>query len=303
MSPTVSICIPAYNQPHSLRRALASISAQTFTDYEIVVTDDTPGNAVAEVVADFTPALPIIYRHHPIRKGTPENWNEAVRLASGRYIKILHHDDWFTGPGSLGRFVALLEQNPGASFGFSASQVCGPDGLPRSVFSTSARQINALLRDPRLLLRGNCIGPPSATIYDRGAGLEYDRLMQWLVDIDFYMRILYRSPVVVYSPQPLVAVTVGSAEQVTAVCVNNAAVEVREHLHLYTKIGNEGSQGWLASYLLWKLLARYQIRSLADIRAQGFTEPIPARVGYLLAFQQILPLYDLARRSKRIMGL
>ena len=41
MRPHVSILIPAYNQPENLRYALQSIEMQTYTDYNIIITDDT----------------------------------------------------------------------------------------------------------------------------------------------------------------------------------------------------------------------------------------------------------------------
>ncbi|MCX7010103.1 MAG: glycosyltransferase, partial [Kiritimatiellaeota bacterium] len=41
MTPKVSICIPAYQQPQGLARALQSLLEQDFRDYEVIVTDDS----------------------------------------------------------------------------------------------------------------------------------------------------------------------------------------------------------------------------------------------------------------------
>lgn len=38
----VSICIPAYGNPEGIRRLLDSIAGQTYTDFEIIITDDSP---------------------------------------------------------------------------------------------------------------------------------------------------------------------------------------------------------------------------------------------------------------------
>ena len=38
----VSICVPAYKNPVGVERLLESIKVQSFTDYEVVVTDDSP---------------------------------------------------------------------------------------------------------------------------------------------------------------------------------------------------------------------------------------------------------------------
>ena len=114
----VSICVPAYKNPVGVERLLESIKVQSFTDYEVVVTDDSPDGSVEEVVrrADV-PGM--VYVRNAARKGATGNWNEAVRHASGEYIKIMHHDDWFTDRDCLARFVEMLEEHPEADLAFS----------------------------------------------------------------------------------------------------------------------------------------------------------------------------------------
>ena len=106
----VSICVPAYKNPVGVERLLESIKVQSFTDYEVVVTDDSPDGSVEEVVRRAE--VPgIVYVRNAVRKGATGNWNEAVRHASGEYIKIMHHDDWFTDRDCLARFVEMLEEH------------------------------------------------------------------------------------------------------------------------------------------------------------------------------------------------
>ena len=45
-SPLISICIPAYKRIDYLQKLLDSISIQTFKDYEVIVTDDSPDESV-----------------------------------------------------------------------------------------------------------------------------------------------------------------------------------------------------------------------------------------------------------------
>ena len=77
--PLISICIPAYKQVDFLQRLLDSIRTQTFRDFEVILTDDSPDNAVADLVTAFSTALPIRFIKNPVALGTPENWNEAIR--------------------------------------------------------------------------------------------------------------------------------------------------------------------------------------------------------------------------------
>ena len=53
MKPKVSICIPVYKQVECLHRALNSIRDQTFQDYEIIVTDDTPDDSIKNMMENF----------------------------------------------------------------------------------------------------------------------------------------------------------------------------------------------------------------------------------------------------------
>ena len=60
-SPFISICIPAYKHVEYLQRLLDSVLRQTYTDYEIVITDDSPDNSVAELVERYQSKTEIRY--------------------------------------------------------------------------------------------------------------------------------------------------------------------------------------------------------------------------------------------------
>src|SRR5215469_11343388 len=98
LNPKVSICIPAFQQPTCLRRALDSVFFQTFKDYEVIISDDSTDNSVENVVREYNrERAGVKYHKNAVTKGSPENWNAAIELATGEYIKILHHDDCFSG--------------------------------------------------------------------------------------------------------------------------------------------------------------------------------------------------------------
>ena len=62
------------------------------------------------------------YYKNPQCLGAAANWNAAISKARGEYIKIMHHDDWFTDENSLREFVNMLEEHPEACLGFSGSR-------------------------------------------------------------------------------------------------------------------------------------------------------------------------------------
>jgi glycosyltransferase involved in cell wall biosynthesis len=93
--PFISVCIPAYKRTEFLKRLLDSLMIQNFKNFEVVITDDSPGNDVKTLVQGYS-ELPIKYFRNEHALGTPENWNEGLRQAKGGWIKIMHDDDWFT---------------------------------------------------------------------------------------------------------------------------------------------------------------------------------------------------------------
>jgi glycosyltransferase involved in cell wall biosynthesis len=101
----ISICIPAYRNTAFLKRLLDSIACQTFTDYEIIITDDSPDDSVSQLIQNLTGIQPIRYYKNKTALGTPENWNEAIRHANGAWIKLMHNDDWFHSPDALTIFT------------------------------------------------------------------------------------------------------------------------------------------------------------------------------------------------------
>src|ERR1043166_5570237 len=104
-SPTFSICIPAYKRVNFLKRLLDSIAAQSFKDFEVIITDDSPGNEVYDLTEHYKDNFTILYLKNPATLGTPANWNEAISHARGEWIKLMHDDDWFSSSESLAIFA------------------------------------------------------------------------------------------------------------------------------------------------------------------------------------------------------
>jgi glycosyltransferase involved in cell wall biosynthesis len=245
--PTVSVCIPAYRQPAFLVRAVESVLTQDFVDFEIVITDDSPSSDVEEAIAAITDER-IRYVRNARRLGSPGNWIAAAELSSSPLIKLLHHDDWLTRSDSLGRYVALLE-DPGVDFGFSATQVVDADETPLWIHQPFAR-ISEMRTDPLVLLLGNWVGAPSATIYRRSSSAHIDPRLCWVVDIDLYLSVLTTNQNFSYDVEPLVATTTGAEHQVTTNVQTDPNVALAEWFILSAKWASMRAwQGELLRYL------------------------------------------------------
>ncbi len=287
-TPKVSVCIPAYQQPAGVARALQSLLEQDYRDYEVIVTDDSADAAVEQVCREYAARLPLQYVRNTPPRGTPENWNVAMRAARGAYIKILHHDDWFATPTALGTLVRLLDAHPEADLAFCGSLNINSKGELVNQRQLNDAQVQRLRHKPALLFCGNLVGAPSATLFRRQADLCFDPQFKWLVDIDFYIRLLARGRSLAYDAEPLISVTVASPQQVTAGCTNNKDVEITEHLALYMKLLAAGQASLGVFNHLLNLCRCFGIADEAAVRGCGYGGPIPAELRLYFSNHRLL---------------
>lgn len=90
-----------------LNNALNSVKKQNYKDYEIVVTDDSEDNKIADLCDNFD----VRYLRNPNQKGMASNTNFAIREAKGDLIKILYQDDCLAEENSLQQIVANFKVN------------------------------------------------------------------------------------------------------------------------------------------------------------------------------------------------
>jgi glycosyltransferase involved in cell wall biosynthesis len=229
----VSICIPSYNNRSSLKRCLDSIVIQTFTDYEIIVSDDSPSDDIRELVAEYK-ELPVIYHKNETPLGSPENWNNTLRLASGEYIKIMHNDDFFSSSNALQLFVDSLEKHPEADFGFSAYK-CIDEKHESNRIQSTRFELKNLRKNPDVLSLYNFIGPPSTTIFRNKPDFYFDPNLIWVVDLEFYIRYLRKCAHFVYIPNALIFIGI-SETQITKQCLKDKQLRRSENKYLIKKL-------------------------------------------------------------------
>ena len=109
-APRVSVIMPVYNGATSIGRALATVFAQTFTDFELIVADDASTDDLAGALAAY-PDPRVRLLRHAVNQGAAAARNNALRLARGAYVAFLDDDDeWL--PEKLERQVARLDASP-----------------------------------------------------------------------------------------------------------------------------------------------------------------------------------------------
>lgn len=269
MHPFISICIPAYNRADRLKRLLDSIIIQEFKDFEVIITDDSNTNAVEKLAATYSEKMPVRYQRNSPSLGTPENWNESIRKATGAWIKLMHDDDWFASPRALGAFAEQARSNPG-TFIISAYNNVYDDGIRKAIDPPSSR-LKKILQVPLNLWARNIIGPPTVVLHPNDGKHIYDSRMKWLVDIDMYIRRMAGSKTV-YIPERLINVGMGST-QVTAAVKNDPAVEIPEHFLLLEKVGLHALKHLLVYDYHWRFIRNFGITDFKTFYQYGYTGP------------------------------
>jgi len=108
LSPSVSVIIPTYNRAHLTGDAIASVLAQTYADFELIVVDDGSTDDTEKRVREFTDPRIIYIKQENMGRSHARNC--ALNLSRGRYIAFLDSDDLYL-PDKLALQVSYLDSH------------------------------------------------------------------------------------------------------------------------------------------------------------------------------------------------
>ena len=118
MKPLVSVCIPTFNRVYLLEKAIKSVLCQTLSDIEILVIDDDSEEDVETAISSIGDERICYYRNSQ-NIGLVANFNKCVELAQGKFVSILHTDDYYE-PEILERESRFLIENPKVGMVYTA---------------------------------------------------------------------------------------------------------------------------------------------------------------------------------------
>jgi len=205
-NPTISVCVPTYNNGATLERCLRSALDQDGVDFEIVVVDDASSDRCAAIAATMLRPGDRLIRNDS-RLGLGGNHNKCIELARGTCIQFVHGDDWLL-PGALRQLVPFFE-NPAVGLAFAPRRIV-QDDIPRQWrLDSRPHRSFPMLREhnegsslvAQMMLGGgarNWIGEPTSVMFRRQLALNVGGLREdiyQLVDVDFWFRLMLRSAV------------------------------------------------------------------------------------------------------------
>jgi glycosyltransferase involved in cell wall biosynthesis len=127
--PRVSIVIPAYNNADYLQETIDSVLAQTYTDFEVVVSDHSSTDGTAEVMRRYESDPRFTLLTTEAGGGALRNWNRVSQAARGTYLKLVCGDDLLY-PEILRLQVEALDANPGATIAASPRDIVDANSRP-----------------------------------------------------------------------------------------------------------------------------------------------------------------------------
>ena len=255
--PRVSVVIPTRNRAQWLPRAVGSVLAQTWTDFELLLVDDQSTDETPTVIARFGDGRIRPFRHER-NTGQSKALNTGIERARGEYVAFLDDDDaWL--PAKLAAQVALLDAAP-PKVGLV---YCWHDELDEA----SRERIGTT----RLTLRGDIFehmlalhmpASPSSWLVRRSTARSvggFDEGLQQANDVDFIGRICARGWQVDFVPQVALLTYRHACGQMTDGNPENLAAYagmVRAHLARFARELRERPAAH-ARVHLW--LARYEL--------------------------------------------
>ncbi|HWQ46665.1 MAG TPA: glycosyltransferase family 2 protein [Longilinea sp.] len=109
-SSEVTVIITTYNREKLLRRAIDSVLAQTYPNWELVIVDDASTDGTSDLVKKYTDKR-IRYIRHPENSGSSASLNTGILSAVTPYICILDSDDEYL-PTHLEKHINLIKSSP-----------------------------------------------------------------------------------------------------------------------------------------------------------------------------------------------
>jgi glycosyltransferase involved in cell wall biosynthesis len=108
----ISIGLPVFNGENYLEKAIQSIIGQTYSDFELIISDNASTDKTQEICERYAAQdQRVQYFRNETNLGAAKNYNRVFELSSGEYFKWAAHDDVLE-PEFLERCVQILDQDP-----------------------------------------------------------------------------------------------------------------------------------------------------------------------------------------------
>ena len=219
----VSLCMPTFNGERYLQPAIESALAQDADVLELVIVDDGSTDGTVEMVRQFARRDRRVRLHeNQERLGMAQNWNRAIELSSGEWVKFVFQDD-LLAPTCVGTMLRaanesgrslvacrrhfLFEDTVTEAFRTKFLTYAGKHDLARITGGDADLSAEQFADIAVTAPRGNCIGEPTAVMFRRSLVAQvglFDPALRQATDWDMWLRLASRGGLA-YIDDPLVS--------------------------------------------------------------------------------------------------
>jgi len=186
--PEVSVILPTWNRLPLLREAVASVIAQTFCDWELIVVVDGSTDDTREYLEaiDDPRVRPLSLEH----RGITSARSSGLRLARGKWVAFLDSDDLWL-PGKLELQLRRVTAQPTCRWSYTGYSLIDTEGAPLPERSALLpRPVSGCILEPVLRFK---VSTPVQTMLAQRSLIEeiggFDAAIPFLSDYDFALRL------------------------------------------------------------------------------------------------------------------
>jgi glycosyltransferase involved in cell wall biosynthesis len=300
----ISVVIPAYNNGPHIHRSIDSVLAQTASPLEIIVVDDGSTDNTSELVKCYGEKVRYIYQENA---GASAARNTGVEAVTGDWIAFLDADDeWL--PMKLEAQLNHLKKHPDLQWMtgnymrcLCAANRCAPDVTA----SACDRYLepNEIVENYLLKYQHGFTGHTDTMLIQKSLLIEAGQFrpeQKRFNDLDCWLRIAYRQPVIGFLREPL-AVYHMEAQEGLSVKYNSAEIYadlIHRHLQLSAQYDRQQDFKQLAAFLLSRWMRGMLFRAEQINKIHGllkeFAEILPSKVKTRYYFFTICPRLTMA---------
>ena len=185
-NPAVSVILPVFNGEDYLRYAIESVLKQSWRDLELIIIDDGSVDSTPRIAASYPPPVKYVRQQNT---GVAGAFNHGLRLAAGKYISWLSHDDVFL-PTKLEKQVAVLDQVTVPAVCYTDIRMIDGNGDVMSVQRVPEHDRQQALR--HVLTGGGICSASYSVMYDRKCIEEvgmYSETWRYTQDVDMLAKL------------------------------------------------------------------------------------------------------------------
>lgn len=166
-----------------LRFSFDKLILQTFTDFDVVISDQSKNDEIDKVCKEYSNSLDIHYFREKPEATPSDNNNNAIKHATGKLIKILFLDDFLYHPKALEEIAQNFDLEKDRWL--LTASISSKDG------ETFYRPFFPTYNDEKILFKNTISAPSVATLRNDNPVL-FDTNLIWWQDLDFYKRYYER---------------------------------------------------------------------------------------------------------------